>query len=911
MSMTRAQIATQLLNEMAPKGEKLAYINDKEAKLLKKMGGAGIDVNGTGIKSYVNFGSGRGSVSESLSQAAFGSSGPTFSSDGGSGSFTPKGNFATITKDKGDIPKGSGAVTAGSLFPKYFKNFQYNTLSGKNINQLRNLAIKKASNNSITDLLKGVLTDPDKFDPDFKRGSQIKASYPQYVKEGILSALGFKPTSQIGGGTNAGRALVEKIGSIPGAKTLGRALPGIGTVSGIYDVGSRLSQGDYFGAGLGALSAVPFAGIPAAAAQAAYDYSRAKFARGGNTGYNNMSMTRAQIATQLLNEMAPKGEKLAYINNREAELLKRMGGAGVDINKTGIKSYFDPGSGRGSVSESLNQAAFGSSGPTFSSDGESGSFTPKGNFATITKDGGGGNDQPITEIRPNFNYNIDPSLIDPRLNFKNKIEAIIYLQEFLDKQAKGEDVDLEADINFRDQLGNLDIFGNLGRSGNIVGANIPFLQSGLASLAYSPDTGLAAGLRGNLTEDLSGGVSFQDGQQNVNFNYNKGPFSADFTKNPEGYDARFGVNYKFAKGGRIGYQMGGIGAMPMIAETPSDVEGQLSDFDLYSTLEGKEGMRFGENPLRIMEAAQRFSKGGEVRQAYGLGKLVKKITKPIQKVVKSDLGKAALTAAAAYYAPALLGKSGYISGANPLFSATGKGGITDFLIKKGLSAKNYLRNLTGIGLPPGAKSTMSPTKRILTALGIGATASPFFMGGEEEDEETLDQAIARAYGKSDLDIPGIRRAALGYSDSNELYFKLPSAYRLNAAEGGITSMDVDDLPMSKEGSPKYYNPEGEEISFKEFEEAMKKEKQIMPKKKPSRTKKAEGGLMNLGGNEMDLRGGGFVPLGAKEKADDVPARLSKNEFVFTADAVRAAGGGSIEKGAQKMYNTMKQLENMV
>jgi hypothetical protein len=45
-----------------------------------------------------------------------------------------------------------------------------------------------------------------------------------------------------------------------------------------------------------------------------------------------MSITRAQIATQLLNEMAPKGEKLAYINNREAELLKRMGGAGVDIN---------------------------------------------------------------------------------------------------------------------------------------------------------------------------------------------------------------------------------------------------------------------------------------------------------------------------------------------------------------------------------------------------------------------------------------------------------------------------------------------------------------------------------------------------------------------------------------------------
>ena len=62
--------------------------------------------------------------------------------------------------------------------------------------------------------------------------------------------------------------------------------------------------------------------------------------------------------------------------------------------------------------------------------------------------------------------------------------------------------------------------------------------------------------------------------------------------------------------------------------------------------------------------------------------------------------------------------------------------------------------------------------------------------------------------------------------------------------------------------------------------------------------------------EADMRyTGGFMPYGAKEKADDVPARLSKNEFVFTADAVRAAGGGSVQKGAQRMYNTMKQLES--
>ena len=72
---------------------------------------------------------------------------------------------------------------------------------------------------------------------------------------------------------------------------------------------------------------------------------------------------------------------------------------------------------------------------------------------------------------------------------------------------------------------------------------------------------------------------------------------------------------------------------------------------------------------------------------------------------------------------------------------------------------------------------------------------------------------------------------------------------------------------------------------------------------------AEGGLMDLGGMEKDYRAeGGFVPIGKEEKADDVPARLSVNEFVFTADAVRNAGGGDVDKGAEVMENVMKHLE---
>jgi len=72
----------------------------------------------------------------------------------------------------------------------------------------------------------------------------------------------------------------------------------------------------------------------------------------------------------------------------------------------------------------------------------------------------------------------------------------------------------------------------------------------------------------------------------------------------------------------------------------------------------------------------------------------------------------------------------------------------------------------------------------------------------------------------------------------------------------------------------------------------------------------DGGMMSIlpQGMEMDYRQGGFIPIGSEERADDVKARVSKNEFVMTADAVRAAGGGNINEGAKKMYEIMNNLE---
>jgi len=114
------------------------------------------------------------------------------------------------------------------------------------------------------------------------------------------------------------------------------------------------------------------------------------------------------------------------------------------------------------------------------------------------------------------------------------------------------------------------------------------------------------------------------------------------------------------------------------------------------------------------------------------------------------------------------------------------------------------------------------------------------------------------------------------------------------------------LEMNKKGKKRFSKADGGKVCF---DKENPKIQNLLPENvKDPRKIAAEGGLMNLGGKELDLRGGGFVPMGKKEKADDVPARLSKNEFVMTADAVRAAGGGSVQKGADLMYDTMKKLE---
>ena len=200
-------------------------------------------------------------------------------------------------------------------------------------------------------------------------------------------------------------------------------------------------------------------------------------------------------------------------------------------------------------------------------------------------------------------------------------------------------------------------------------------------------------------------------------------------------------------------------------------------------------------------------------------------------------------------------------------------------------------------------------------------------------DETLDQlglllkdgGIARLGFNTggDLNFGGIKEAIKGVAQNNmeegvtQMYVS-DSAGVIPLRDGDAVTGKTMDMMVSGFVEPytknDFRDPDGYERFmdiFSEFKETkMKKDKELNEEgmKKGGLASLKDGGIMDLGGKEMDMRTGGFIPIGAKERADDVPARLSKNEFVMTADAVRAAGGGSVNKGAKRMYDLMHNLE---
>ena len=362
----------------------------------------------------------------------------------------------------------------------------------------------------------------------------------------------------------------------------------------------------------------------------------------------------------------------------------------------------------------------------------------------------------------------------------------------------------------------------------------------------------------------------------------------------------------------------------------------------------------------------------EPRQGYFIGKLVKKAKKAVKKVVKSPIGKAAILGGLTLGVPGTGFKGLLGAGKGGGLGSIIKRSLFGQAASKAAGPFGYLQGspfteglLGKLGLTKGGGSFgLTGLGKIAGIGGLAGLAGLMASGEQDEDEIDFDK-LDRGEGLNILDIVARARKNdpefrfLPGAEFTDMYaegggvgslamnkenvkqkFVSDEAGAIAKKGGGVTPEDMGKLKRSdfdneenykrylrqlnrkaEGGSPvtdddlekvvRDFNKQAE-LSGQPFM-TLKELKKILGDKKGTKYKvgKAEGGIMDLGGNEMDLRGGGFVPLGAKEKADDVPARLSKNEFVMTADAVRAAGGGSVDKGADKMYNMMKNLEAQV
>ena len=337
----------------------------------------------------------------------------------------------------------------------------------------------------------------------------------------------------------------------------------------------------------------------------------------------------------------------------------------------------------------------------------------------------------------------------------------------------------------------------------------------------------------------------------------------------------------------------------------SDMERQLRKDGGILTIEDARKMAPPGEDLAYInkdEAALLKSLGGAGEDINGTGiksyfikKIFRKAKKAVKKVVQSPLGKAAILGALTFGIPGtqfsgLAGGKGLAGLKGKLFGLGGRDAFMGAGPTKGLFGK--------LGLTKGGGSLgLTGLGKIAGITGLSGLAGLAAAGEADEEDEIDISKLDRGEGLNILDI-----VARARKNDPEFRFLPGAEFTGTYAEGG----EVDKkMAMIKN----MLDRGADDDLIKTMTGASQEE--VDSVKTAQAEGKAEGGLMDLGGMEMDLRGGGFVPLGAKEKADDVPARLSKNEFVMTADAVRAAGGGSVDKGADKMYKMMKNLEAQV
>ena len=381
------------------------------------------------------------------------------------------------------------------------------------------------------------------------------------------------------------------------------------------------------------------------------------------------------------------------------------------------------------------------------------------------------------------------------------------------------------------------------------------------------------------------------------------------------------------------------------------------------------------NQLEQQEQAEAMASGGIAgygyRQGYGFGGIgkifkgaakavsgvVKGVASAVKKVVKSDIGKLALTAAAIYFAPAAFGgTTGFGAGSTygnffsgimnpnligPLSSPAAEFGRT--ISSSFLSPLNIAKNVATSFIPGADKGTGGGfVSNVLTGVGLAKIGDMF--AGPKRDDETDDQYQQRLKSApgylrdyySNLNPDATSEQVEDFVQKNTVEYRALGG-RIGYKEAGMVEEDEDleeeNNEVKEEGIMKIAsntNPLADrddlarDLFGKPYIELTPLQQEQLNNYIEEKTSKKSMGtkFAAMGGSmipparrieggviELDARkSGGYIPYGKKERVDDVPAMLAKDEFVFTSRAVKGAGDGSARRGAAKMYKLMKQLE---
>jgi hypothetical protein len=406
-------------------------------------------------------------------------------------------------------------------------------------------------------------------------------------------------------------------------------------------------------------------------------------------------------------------------------------------------------------------------------------------------------------------------------------------------------------------------------------------------------------------------------------------------------------------GGRIGYQEGGMDQMmkpqmqdPMMQqpmqpqqmmEPPlQGIEGQQPDIkdpqqalDIIIQMLIAQGIPPEQAREIALQMVQAVAEGGmgemsdervearfggsmrNGREQYGLGSIfkgaakavsgvVKGVTNAVKSVVKSDLGKVALAAAAMYFggpmiSSAFMGTPGTLLAGDVL-----AGGSAGILGNLGLTAGygtglgsgvlgSFGSGISNLFSSPGGGILSSLGGNVLGSLAGGVLGGTLAGGAPQKQPGELDADYQNRVNQYKAQYSPLLNPTIQYPNNPFYPQRAANGGRIGYQEGGIGNLVSQVTKQEFFGTPMMAN--GGRMGYELGSEV------------PVRKNQA-------GVKELDYRDtGGFVPpIGIKERADDIPAMLSNNEFVFTADAVRNAGGGDENLGAKRMYKLMKNLE---